>query len=197
MSGTRTRLREFILGLLTRQGVSGDDVRRFLSNLSWLIPSPSAGGLCPTLRALVQDGLATVEVVNDPGRRARKVYRPTLAGKRVLEEWIGQPAAPGTLRSFMMRLILARNLSPSGLVAYLRQRHSAVHTHKVGLEAAVITLDGVENFRTVLALDYGLTVAHAEVDWLERTIEQLSRQPPQSGSADRESGTAALPVDYP
>jgi DNA-binding PadR family transcriptional regulator len=50
-----------ILGLLAQQPMSGYDIKRFLKSLSWLIDSPSFGSIYPTLRALREDDLVTME----------------------------------------------------------------------------------------------------------------------------------------
>ena len=73
-ASTTVSLRYFISGLLAQQSMSGYDIRRFLKSLSWLIGSPSSGSLYPILRALLEEGLATVKTI--PG-----LDRPVVAEK--------------------------------------------------------------------------------------------------------------------
>ncbi len=78
--------RHFILGLLTRQPMSGYDIKRFLKQLSWLVDSPSFGSLYPALHALLKDDRVTVEVIPRQDKPPRKIYTITEAGRQVLQE---------------------------------------------------------------------------------------------------------------
>jgi DNA-binding PadR family transcriptional regulator len=176
-------IRHFILGLLNRQPMSGYDIKRFLKSLSWLIDSPSFGSLYPALHALLENGLVTVEVVSRQDKPPRKIYSITEAGRQVLQEWLGQPIGSGvSLKAFLMRLVLASNLSQAGLVAYLEQRRTQVAAHQLDLEQTAGVMDEGMDLGERLALEYGLAVAAAELDWLESTLAQQSQQP-QSAEA--------------
>jgi PadR family transcriptional regulator AphA len=171
-------IRHFILGLLTRQPMSGYDIKRFLKSLSWLIDSPSFGSLYPALHALLEDGLVTVEVAPRQNKPPRKIYTITETGRQVLREWADQPVASGaSLKAFLMRLILASNLSHDGLITHLQQRHAQVIAHQLALERTAEAMDESVDLDR-LALDYGLVVATAELAWLDRTLVRLSRLSP-------------------
>jgi PadR family transcriptional regulator AphA len=170
-------VRYFILGLLNRQPMSGYDIKRFLKSLSWLIDSPSFGSLYPALHALLEDGLATMEVVPREDKPPRKIYSITEEGQEALREWMSQPVASGTsLKAFLMRLILASNLSHADLTAYLQQRRTQVAAHEVALEQTAGAMDGSADLGERLALDYGLAVAIAELAWLDSALARLSQQ---------------------
>ena len=167
------RIRQFILGLLTRQPMSGYDIKRFLKNLSWLIDSPSFGSLYPALHALLEDGLVTVEVIPQQDKPPRKIYSITDAGRETLQEWVGQPVASGaSLKAFLMRLLLVSNLSQADLVAHLEQRRAQVATH---LQQTTEAIKEDSSLGERLALDYGLAVANAELAWLDNALSQLSQ----------------------
>jgi DNA-binding PadR family transcriptional regulator len=171
-------IRHFILGLLTRQPMSGYDIKRFLKSLSWLIDSPSFGSLYPALHALLEDDLVTVEILSRLDKPPRKIYTITEKGRQALQEWMGQPVAPGvSLKAFVMRLILASNLSPAGLVAHLEQRHAQVAAQRLALEQTAQATDDDMDLGERLALGYGLAVAAAELAWLDRTLARLSEGP--------------------
>jgi hypothetical protein len=89
-----------------------------------------------------------------------------------------RPVAPGvSLKAFVMRLILASNLSPAGLVAHLEQRHAQVAAHQLALEETAQAMDDRVDLGERLALDYGLAVAAAELAWLDRALAQFSDRP--------------------
>jgi hypothetical protein len=72
---------------------------------------------------------------------------------------------------------LASNFSHTGLIAHLQQRRSQVAAHHVTLKQIAETLDGATDSGQRLTFDYGLTLAAAELAWLDSALEQLSRQP--------------------
>jgi PadR family transcriptional regulator AphA len=170
-------IRHLVLGLLTQQPMSGYDIKRFLKSLSWLIESPSFGTIYPSLRALREDGLVTVETIPQQDRPPRKIYTITESGSQAVQEWVGQPLAPDTsLKAFVMRLVLANSLSHTSLTAHLEQRRSQVETHFATLEQLAKATDGADNAHHI-AYDYSLALASAELTWLESALEQLSQQP--------------------
>jgi PadR family transcriptional regulator AphA len=177
MPASNVSLRYFVLGLLTQQPMSGYDIKRFLKSLSWLIGSPSSGGLYPALRALREGGLVSMEIKFREDRPPRKIYTIMEAGRRELQQWIDRPAGPDTsMKAFMMRLILASNYSRSGLIARMQQRRSQVAVHGLALVQAVAGLDDAADLGQRLALDYALSVAHAELAWLDRELDQVSQE---------------------
>jgi PadR family transcriptional regulator AphA len=186
-------IRHFILGLLTRQPMSGYDIKRFLKSLSWLIDSPSFGSLYPALHALLEDGLVTVEILSRQDKPPRKIYTITEMGRRALQEWMGRPVAPGiSLKAFVMRLILASNFSHAGLIAHLEQRHSQVMAHQLALEQTAQATDDDLDLGERLTRDYGLAVAAAELAWLDRALAQLSDRPLAAEAARDELATLTV-----
>jgi DNA-binding PadR family transcriptional regulator len=167
-------IRHFILGLLNQQPMSGYDIKRVLKSLSWLIDSPSFGSLYPALHTLLKDCLVTVEVISRQNKPPRKIYSVTETGRQALQEWVDQPAVPGTsLKPFLMRLIVAGNLPQTALIAHLQQRRAQVAMHRLAIEQTAQTMDASMDLGKRLALDYGLAAATAELAWLDNTLTQL------------------------
>lgn len=168
MATANAGFRFFILGLLAKRPMSGYDIRRLLRSLGWLLGNPSFGTIYPALHALRDDGLVTVEVVAQPSRPARKIYTITEIGERALQEWVKQPPPSSIgLKTFVMHLILAGDSSPAKLTEHLRQRYEAVAAHHSALEQAVEGLGEQVNAGELLAIEYGLAIADAELSWLE------------------------------
>ncbi len=169
--------RYFILGLLAQQPMSGYDVKGYLGSLDWLVGSPSFGSVYPSLHALLGDGLVDVEVIQNEDRPSRKVYSITEAGTRVLQKWISKPLDPsGSLKAFLMRLMLANSLSYDDLVACLRRRRSQVAAYRASLEPATEAHDKALRSGQDLAFDFALTAARTEIAWLDRALECLSQE---------------------
>lgn len=174
MTAGNVSLRHLILGLLTRKPMSGYDVKRSLKSLSWLVGSPSFGSLYPALRTLLQDDLVTEDSVSHQNKRPRKTYSITERGKKALQEWINQPVASNaSLKSFVMRLVLANNFPRAGLIAHLQQRRSQVAVHHAALVQIAGAPDEETGLEERLALDYGRALATAELAWLDSTLDRL------------------------
>jgi DNA-binding PadR family transcriptional regulator len=175
MPSGKVSLRYFVLGLLAQQPMSGYDIKRFLKGLSWLMGSPSSGSLYPALRALLDEGLVSVEIVPGVDKPPRKTYSIEDAGRLELQAWIEQPiVSDASLKAFVMRLLLAGSFSPAGLTAYLGQRRAQVATQQADLIKMTQMLDTDTDPGLFLALDYGLELASAEVAWLDSTLAELS-----------------------
>jgi DNA-binding PadR family transcriptional regulator len=173
--------------------MSGYDIKRFLKQLSWLINGPSFGSLYPALHALLEVGLVTVEVIPRQDKPPRKIYTITQAGEQALQEWLDQPIATDvSLKAFLMRLMLAGNLSRDGLIAHLRQRHTQVATHQLSLQQTAEAMDESVYLGDRLTLDYGLTVAAAELAWLDRTLGRLSQSALSVETVQSDLGVPAL-----
>lgn len=180
---------------LARQPMSGYDVKRFLKNLSWLIDVPSFGSLYPTLHALQEDGLVSVEVVPGHDRPPRKIYSITEGGRQKLQEWMRQPAASNSsLKAFVMRLALANQRSQVSLLTHLEQRRARVAAHRLMLEQAVEALDENVELGERLTLDYGLALAAAELAWLDHTLVRLSPSSSPFEAAQATGGFDTLPA---
>lgn len=176
MAVTNVNLRYFVLGLLAQQPMSGYDIKRLLKGLSWLIGSPSSGSLYPILRGLLEEGLVTVEIIPGLDRPPRKIYSIEKVGRQALQAWIGQPlASEAPLKAFLMRLVLAGNLSSATLTAHLQRRRAQVASHQAELVKMTGALDGGSDPGLLLALSYGLALAAAELSWLDVTLQERSQ----------------------
>jgi DNA-binding PadR family transcriptional regulator len=153
--------------------MSGYDIKRLLKNLNWLIGNPSFGSLYPTLRKLLNDGLVTVQTQSNETRPNRKIYSITEQGQKILEEWNNQPAKPdSSLKTFLLRLILADIHSLDSLVAYMQKRRTQVARQQAALER-FLNQEPKQDIKRYLAHGYGLVMANAELNWLDETLSQL------------------------
>ena len=169
--------RHLILGMLARQPMSGYDIRGALKGLGWPGGAPSFSNIYSTLHALLNDGLVAVEVVPQQDKPTRKVYSVTKAGELMLQEWATRSITPGaSLKSFTMCLILADVFSQDTLIAHLQHRRDQVIARCTTLEEKTRTLDQEKASRRRLAAEYGLTLANAELTWLDSTLDRIHQQ---------------------
>ncbi|MBN1640548.1 MAG: PadR family transcriptional regulator [Anaerolineae bacterium] len=180
MAAGSDSFRYFILGLLVGRPMSGYDIKQTMKRLSGLLGSPSFGAIYPALHALLEDGLVTVAVEARSDRPPRKTYSLTDDGRRALQMWVAQPDnANGSIRAFVMRLILVGDHDREALTAHLQQRREIVAAHRSALETADGDGEGEGGPGQRLATAYGLATADAELNWLDATLARLSIDPDQ------------------
>jgi PadR family transcriptional regulator AphA len=177
-------VRHFVLGMLVRSPMSGYDIKRALRGMGWLIDTPSYGSVYGALHGLRDDGMVTLEVVPNEDKPPKKVYTITGCGKTELQEWLGQPAdEDSSLRTFIMRLALADQLSEEALVEHLECRRARVAEHGASVEQDMGQMDADVDIGQRLTRELILTMARAEVGWLDDALARLSKPSPSMEAA--------------
>ncbi|MFL7792599.1 MAG: hypothetical protein AB8I69_10705, partial [Anaerolineae bacterium] len=85
------------------------------------------------------------------------------------------------LKAFAMRLFLADCLPPTSLRAHLRQRRSQVAAHQAELTNMIQLMDEGEDKGLLMAMEYGSALAEAELNWLDNTLGEMTRQGLRNG----------------
>jgi len=143
-----------ILGLLEEHDLHGYEIRRQLREHLGLLANVSFGSIYPALTRLEKCGAVVATEGPGPqpapapaapptgslsgelavlrarrhsparGRRGRKVYRITEAGRRLFAELLAGGGAADDARSFGLRLAFARHLAPQARLALLERRRA-------------------------------------------------------------------------
>ena len=122
-------------------------------------PTGSLSGELAVLRARRHGGTR--------GRRGKKVYRITDAGRQLFAELLADGGAADDARSFSLRLAFARHLAPAARLALLERRRATL----------VQRLGDAEGARTDLDPYARSVVQHTadgivrDISWLDRLIE--------------------------
>jgi len=87
-----------VLGLLSREELSGYDVKRWMERPLGYFWSARHSQIYPELARLEEDGFVTHRVVEQSGKPDKKVYRITTEGLEALKEWVVQAPAPRPVR---------------------------------------------------------------------------------------------------
>jgi DNA-binding PadR family transcriptional regulator len=183
-----------LLGLLEEGPQHGYELRKQLRAQFGLLANVSFGSIYPTLARLEASGaVETVEGGESPlppapptgslsgewaamrarrragtrGRRSRKVYRITPAGREFFVTGLSDSSTDDA-RSFSLRLAFARHMEPEARLALLERRRAQLVRHLTEVPSG----DGPE-------LDtYARSVAEhtaegveQDIDWLDRLIE--------------------------
>jgi PadR family transcriptional regulator AphA len=181
-----------ILGFLSRDEMSGYDIKLEVDGSTRFFWAASYGQIYPELKRLEEEGL--VEGTDSPqGGRARRVYRITDAGRRALASWIMDTGSTVELRhEGLLKLFFAEALdSPEDRVAVLEEI-AAVHRRQVKelevLECEIVVGEGEadpgeEPGTPEFVLRFGLDFHRWVASWCEREIESaLEASRPREGS---------------
>jgi DNA-binding PadR family transcriptional regulator len=178
-----TSFEHILLGLICLSPASGYDLKRIFAATPMGIYQPSSGTLYPALRRLEAKGLVQAEDPDADGRSARhrRVYQPTPAGLMAHLAWLRTPIEPATvsrdLGLHLMRFVMMEHaVSREEVLGFL-------HDLKDALTALIAQLEGytavtqLSQVHPRFALDHGLVVHRASLDWAERTIAALAAAP--------------------
>jgi DNA-binding PadR family transcriptional regulator len=194
MDGRRlTAFEHILLGLICLSPSSGYDLKRMFASTPMGVYQPSSGTLYPALRRLVLIGVVQAQTPtgqNGPSARHRRVYEPTQAGRVAHAAWLREPVDRDTvardLGLHLMRFVMMEHVfSADEVITFLRSLTAALSEFVAGLEQYAASGDLAAGHPR-LAVDHGLSVHRASLEWAERTIAALRAQPAAMPSDDGE-----------
>jgi DNA-binding PadR family transcriptional regulator len=185
-----------VLGLLADQPRHGYELKKRLSETLGPLWGISFGSLYPALRRLERSG-AIVEVADDettapaaafvptgsltgdlaaarvrkrarPGRRTRKAYRITDAGRALFTELLTDEAADDE-RAFALKLSFCRYLSPDARLAFLERRRGQL-LQRVASERKPATRT-IDRYTRSL-LEHRAKSTQHDLEWITELIAQ-------------------------
>jgi DNA-binding PadR family transcriptional regulator len=180
-----TPFEHILLGLICLAPSSGYDLKRIFATTPMGLYQPSSGSLYPALRRLELKGLVQAQAPAAQSPRHRRVYEPTETGQAAHLSWLRTPVDPATasrdLGLHLMRFVMMEHLlPPEEVLTFLRYLADALAALTTQLEQYTAGTDLVGHPR--LALDHGLAVHRASLQWAERTIAALSAVPVHTAS---------------
>lgn len=188
-----------ILGLLEEQDLHGYEIRRQLRDGLGLLANVSFGSLYPALARLERAGavMATEPVdrgaptrspvpptgslsgeravlrarrlAGNRGRRSKKVYRITDAGRRMFADLLAGTGSADDARSFGLKLAFARHLAPSARLALLERRRVQLRQSLDDVRAAAH--DDALDVYARSVVEHTAEGVEQDIRWLDRLIE--------------------------
>jgi PadR family transcriptional regulator AphA len=178
-----TSFEHVLLGLICVSPSSGYDLKRVFATTPMGLYQPSSGALYPALRRLEARGLVRAKALGETGEsaRRRRVYEPTEAGRTTHVAWLRMPIDPSTasrdLGLHLMRFVMMEHaVSREEVLEFLDDLKEALAALTAGLERFVATAD--LGYHPRLALDHGLAVHRASLQWAQCAIEELRAPAP-------------------
>jgi len=173
-----TGFEQVLVGLVAGEPQSGYQLRKTLNDTPAGVYRPSPGALVPALRRLEQRGLMRVETTTSSGRRTRRVYHLTRAGRAEHLAWVRQPVDPATvgkdLGLHLMRFVMMEDVLPLTEVrAFLQSLADALEAFIVAVERYCRS-EALPGRHPKLALQHGVEVHRASLNWTKATIAFLA-----------------------
>jgi DNA-binding PadR family transcriptional regulator len=174
-----TAFEQVLLGMIVGQPRSGYDLRKLFTATPAAVYQPSAGALYPALRRLEQRGMLCAEVAVSSGRRGRRIWHPTEAGRAVHLDWVRLPVRADTVAAdlglHLMRFVMMEHQLTAGEIReFLVSLIEALEGSVKGMEGFVAT-EGVQfpGRHPLLALRHGVMVHKASLDWARSALAEL------------------------
>jgi DNA-binding PadR family transcriptional regulator len=141
--------------------------------------SESYGQIYPTLRQLVDEGLATCTEERRKGKPMRNLYAITSSGRKELREWLVVPPEPQPQRSELLLKLSFGDRVDSEACQKLIRDHSQQCERDLSylseIESAL--LESPRKHRDqpywLMTLRHGRAIREAELAWCNETLEHL------------------------
>lgn len=187
-----TQFEHILIGLVAGSPQSGYELKRFFADTPAVVYEPSSGALYPALRRLQEHGLLRSELAISSGKREQRRYFATEAGREAHHRWLRQPIDPATvgrdLGMHLMRFVMAeRELTLEETLAYLADLGDALKAFIADMEAFVQNTP-MRGRHPALALDHGLAVHRASLQWVQDASASLTATAPLRPATDDSAG---------
>lgn len=170
-----------ILGILTTNCNSGYSIKQFIDqslNHFWKI---SYGQIYPTLKLLVQEGLAEVQSSSTVGRPDRNEYKLTAKGVETLKKWLDEPInhLPVERNEILLKLFFGQYQSQEqtrSLLQHYKQKLRLRYQTYESIEQAILQHQRHDenSMYWLFTLDYGKRVTKAAIEWCEDTLQKYA-----------------------
>jgi DNA-binding PadR family transcriptional regulator len=180
-----TPFEHILIGLVCLSPASGYDLKRIFAATPMGIYQPSSGSLYPALRRLEAKGLIKALDGSGESARHRRVYEPTQAGRAAHATWLRTPVETSTvsrdLGLHLMRFVMMEHASSrEEALGFLDNLQDALAAFTAGLERSVAATARLGGRHPGLALDHGLAVHRASLQWTRHAIAALRAVPAPS-----------------
>jgi len=182
-------LEHAILGFINYKPFSGYDLKKVFDGSVHHFWPADQSQIYRTLSRLSERGWASMAVVAQENRPSRKVFKITEKGKIELRRWLSSPLLPEEHRSAsLIQVFFAGQLEDEGILTIfqrqaelLRGLLSIYEQVPAGVEQHQHQVDSPrEGFFWMLTLECGVTMARAQLEWVEGAIKRI-----KNGEHDR------------
>jgi len=174
-----------ILGMLDFCPMSGYDLRKYAASSISHFWKEDYGHIYPTLKLLLEDGLAKMDELPGKGKPLRHLYPITNEGRGELVRWLEEMPNPPNLRiELLLKVFLGRRAEPERLALMLEKQAKECESAHVELLATEKHLKseidaggetGREANFQLMTLRYGKSYYESLGTWCRETLEELRK----------------------
>ena len=165
-----------ILGLLRFRPHTGYEIKATVDRSTRFFWAASYGQIYPELRRLEADGLIAGDDAPN-GRRARRYYRLTDAGREALVAWLRDDDTTLELRDEnLLRLFFADALPREDALALLEERRRG-HENLLSVLRAIDARPAVDPPFVDLVLRWGIAYSEWGAEWCREQLNRLRAEP--------------------
>jgi len=179
-----------VLSLLSREDLSGYDLKRWMERPLGYFWSAKHSQIYPELARLEEEGFVTHRVVEQQGKPDKKVFAITAEGWGALKAWVTEPPAGRVARDELVlkaySVWLAEPESAAALFEEQGRRHEEQLRHYEEIEAWIKENRGespgrmtFEDFASYAALRRGMGYERDYAEWCRWMAAELEKR--QSG----------------
>lgn len=172
-----------ILGLLSRQDMSGYDLKKVFENSSYMHWSGNNNQIYKSLVQLLEEGLAVSRTVHQEGAPTKKLYSITPTGIHALKSWVlSPPEAPEMHKTFLIQLSCADILDDAELQHLLHKYEEqlesilAIETEKRKRGVASSGRTPRESYLLDMVLDNTISAYKTELLWAAKLKKGLEEK---------------------
>lgn len=169
-----------IMGVITTGCRSGYAIKQMMDQSLKHFWKISYGQIYPTLKQLVEEGLATVQETTQEGKPDKREYFLTEKGMKELKEWLQEPIhdIPTEKNEILLKIFFSRHQSKEQSIAILKDYQEKLMNRfniYCTIEKQILDYNVNEPDVTywLFTLDYGKKVTAAAVEWCKETVKKL------------------------
>jgi len=175
-------IKSILLGFLTRQSLTGYELKKRFSISFSFFSGASYGSIYPALKKMEKEGLVSLQLEIQDGAPNRKVYSITAAGRRTFIEALKAPLRwemPKT--AFLTRLFFFAQLSPEEQQTATRSHLEAMKQMQQQLKSTRSEIEARADYYQMQCYHFGLRFYQDIIRNLSQVLQALEK-PPEKNS---------------
>lgn len=188
-----------VLGLLSREELSGYDLKRWMERPLGYFWSARHSQIYPELARLEEDGYVTHRVVEQSGKPDKKVYSITPSGLEALKEWVVEAPSSRPVRDELTLKAYSVWLADEEEAARLFREEERLHEERLAHYEELRTWMEMEHetevrdpasswFASYATLRRGIGYEKEYAEWCRWVADSVKRTRPSETSKKSKSG---------